>query len=110
MATLLTAFEENPQAVIRELRMLPGIRDRAAGEVFSLVVFLSDSYLRLSPPRGGMKGQEDGARRFFLMAQALPIELQMVLCNRLFHSLKDIVLCKFSEPAFRRLGKVDGKR
>ena len=44
--------------------------------------------------------------RFFLIAQRLPLELQMMLCNRAFRSERDIVLKKHSEVAFKKLGKL----
>ena len=63
-----------------------------------LVVFLSDGLLQLKESReGGRKG------RFFKIALALPMDLQMVLCNRMFQSQKDFVLTKHSEPAFKNL-------
>ena len=46
------------------------------------------------------------AERFFQIAQELPIEVQMVLCNRNFGAGKDAILAKHSEPAFKRLGKL----
>jgi len=47
--------------------------------------------------------------RFFEMAQELPLELQMVLCNRAFGAGEDIVLTKDSESAFKRLGRLRTK-
>jgi len=43
------------------------------------------------------------------MAQKLPMELQMMLCNRAFGAANDTVLTKQSEPAFKRLGKLLAK-
>jgi len=49
------------------------------------------------------------AARFFQIAQHLPLELQMVLCNRVFGVEKVMVLTKHSEPAFQKLGKLLAK-
>jgi hypothetical protein len=107
IAELIDAYERDPDGVCQELRRLPRIRDPHIGEVFGTVVFLSDDFLTLKAVRQPLTASEDRARRFFIIALALPMELQMVLCNRLFASGKDIVLGKHSEPAFRKLGKAD---
>ena len=39
----------------------------------------------------------------------LPIELQMVLCNRVFGAAKGTALTKHSEPAFKKLGRLLAK-
>ena len=88
-----------------------------SGEVFSLVVLLCDNYIALKPlpasssssstiPNASLKEDgEAGARRFLLIAMVLPIEIQMVLCNRLFSLDKDVVASRHSEPSFRKLLK-----
>jgi len=48
---------------------------------------------------------ERNAARFLAIASALPLELQMTLCNWMFGSLKDIIGTNQSEPAFRELAK-----
>jgi len=49
------------------------------------------------------KEKEIAHRRFFVMAGQLPMELQMVLCNRVYGLTKDTILAKNSETAFRAL-------
>ena len=75
------------------------MRDPFISDLFALVVFLCDDLLTLkavsSDPSSSNK-----ASRFFVIAQLLPMELQMALCNRAFGSSKN------SEPAFKKLGKV----
>jgi len=81
------------------------VRDPFISDLFALVVFLCDDLLTLkavsSDPSSSNK-----ASRFFVIAQLLPMELQMALCNRAFGSSKNFVLTKNSEPAFKKLGKV----
>lgn len=75
-----------------------------AAEAFALVVFYCDSYLTFKgEPEicfDGESSKRMSAARFFNMAGRLPMDLQMVLCNRLFGSAKTLVLTKNSEPAF----------
>ena len=109
---LLTADERDPVATRHQLRQLPAVRGPYVGELLALVVFLADSFARLktdeeitgsavtSPPDTTAQ-----ARRFFVITNTLPLELQMLLCNRVFRSPRDVVLTKNSEPAFRKLGK-----
>jgi hypothetical protein len=104
------------------LRSLPEFRDPYIGETFGLIIFFSDDFFTLkadnkastssttttttSRPTGRQEEREDKAKRFFRIARKLPMELQMMLCNRMFNSPKDLVLRKDSEPAFKRLAKL----
>ena len=74
--------------------------DPFVGAVFALVVFVSDEFVAVRP-----SAQASDPARFFVIASKLPMELQMVLCNRLFSSDKDIVLRKHSETAFLLLAQ-----
>ena len=47
-----------------------------------------------------------GDNKFFQITRGLPMELQMMLCHRVFGAEKDIVLTKHSEPAFKKLGRL----
>ena len=96
------------------------------GQVYALVVFLADDFVTLRSSssssssygreesgreRGGGRGdfeeaeeeEQGNKRRFFRMASQLPLDLQMVLCNRVFGSPKDIIHSRDSEPGFRLL-------
>jgi len=44
-------------------------------------------------------------RRFFRITRVLPIELQMVVCNRLFGSARDLIRAVHSEVAFKRMAQ-----
>jgi len=45
---------------------------------------------------------EESPRRFLTMSSRLPLELQMVVCQRMQNSLKNAIVSTNSEPAFRR--------
>jgi len=97
IADLITRFEEDPTAVRAQLAYLPHVRDSFIGPLFALVVFVADNYARARPET------PQHATRFFGVCSQLPLELQMVLCNRVFASPKDLVLARDSEPGFRWL-------
>jgi len=73
-------------------------------------ILLADDFLELVPPP---RSEDDidpmdsfpgcQAVRFFTIFVKLPMELQMLLSQRMFGSSADVVLCKHSEPAFRKL-------
>ena len=130
IADLIDNYESNSTCVTMMLRCYPGIRGLSLSLfLFSLCHVLTDTHSRLSF-RIYLVSQEDfiaqmfalmlfftdhfvmlretaDARsgRFFVMVSRLPLELQMVLCNRIFGSGKDIVQTKFSEPSFRWLAR-----
>jgi len=105
IATLLDSFDADPVTTRQQLRELPGLRDFFIGDLFALVVFLCDDLLTVRAESSPSSNSKEAAR-FFPIARCLPMELQMVLCSRLFGSGKDIVLTKHSEPAFKKLGRL----
>jgi len=105
IADLLDSFEADELGTRTKLREVPGIREPFIAESFALVVLLSDDFLRLRPPASSSSPTAVNCVRFLVIAQALPMELQMVLSNRVFRSRKDLVLTKHSEPAFRKLSR-----
>ena len=46
------------------------------------------------------------APRFFTIAKRLPMELQMILCRRAVGSMKQSILRKDSEAAFKSLARI----
>jgi len=99
IADLLDDYERDPVAVKGRLFRLPHLRDPFISRSFAIVVFYSDSFLRLgntTPPN---------VRRFMEISSHLPLELQMLLCNRMFGSEHDTISLKSSEPAFTWLAK-----
>ena len=59
---------------------LPELRDPFISDLFALVIFLSDDLLVVN----AASSLNSKAARFFEMTQRLPMELQMMLCNRVF--------------------------
>jgi len=78
---------------------------RGAAEVFALFVFLCDDLLQLEET-GDQKQATAAAIRFFGIARRLPMEVQMIVCRRLVDSVKDSILVKDSEVAFKDLARI----
>ena len=107
IATLLDSFDVDPVATRQHLRELPELRAFFISDLFALVVFLCADLLTMSAEGSASSPTpHNAARNFFMIARRLPMELQMMLCNRVFGAGKDIVLTKHSEPAFKKLGKL----
>lgn len=64
-----------------------------------MIVFHSDDYLRFKRETE----KSDDIRRFLKIAKLLPMELQMVLCNRLGDIPGDLILTRDAEAAFKRV-------
>jgi len=105
IANLLDYFAVDAKGARQQVRELPELRDSYIGAYFALVIFLSDGLISLK-----LRSSPDDTQpavRFFTIAQALPLELQMLLCNRAFRSRKDLILIAVSEPAFKHLANPD---
>jgi len=96
---LLERFMANPTQIRHELRVKLGRLDEMAAEVFALTVFLCDDLLQLKP------ASHLSSTRFFFIITKLPVELQMVLCHRAVGSMKQNILHKDSEVAFKSLAR-----
>lgn len=94
--------------------------DILAGELFALVVYLSDGYLKIrddetdtegmllscfSPDDGSSEVKIKAQKRFFSLAAQLPLDLQMVLCNRTFRLRTSIIKKTHSEEGFKKFAK-----
>jgi len=97
-ADLIDEYERDPAAVRNRLRRQPGLREYYIGHLFALVVFHSDSFVVVNE-----KTAHSCTKRFFRIASRLPLDLQMVLCNLIFGSPKDIIPLRDSEPGFQLL-------
>jgi len=118
---MLERFRANPALTRYDIRLGLGLAVELAAELFALVVFLCDGLLQLKPvvsnPVTSSSSSSSsspssisaitigasGAVRFFEIAQRLPLELQMVLCNKVFGSVKERILMRHSEEAFQSL-------
>jgi len=99
-AELLKEYECDPVTVRHRLRRRPGLREHFIGHLFALVVFHSDSFAVTNE-----RTAPSDTRRFFKMTPRLPLEIQMIICNRVFGSAKDIILSRDSEPGFQLLAR-----
>jgi hypothetical protein len=64
-----------------------------AERVFYLLTMICDGYLSI----------KSNNNRFFEIACKLPVDLQMVLCNRLYHSPRDIIPYTNASFVFKNL-------
>ena len=104
-ADLIDEYEGDPEGIRARLRRMPEIRDHYIGHTYALVVFFSDNFLALPEAvTTRTQGAADVAK-FFLICSRLPLDLQMVLCNRMFSSPRNIVLSRDSEQGFKWLGR-----
>ena len=78
-------------------------------KIFALTVFLCDNLLQLKPgliaSTTSNPAAPAAAVQFFIIASKLPMELQMVLCHRAVGSMKQNILHKDSEAAFKSLAR-----
>ena len=98
-ADLLEEFEKDAVEVRRRLRQLPNIRPSFIGYSFALLIFHSDNFVAVK------EHTPSNTKRFFKICGQLPLDLQMVLCNRMFASAQNIVLSRDSEPFFQCLAR-----
>jgi len=107
VVSLLERFLANPALTRHELRVKLGVLDELAAEVFALTVFLCDDLLQLKPaPTTTTAAAAASASQFFTIISKLPMELQMVLCHRAVGSMKQNILHKDSEVAFKSLASI----
>ena len=104
VVSLLERFMAQPEQTRYGLRVKLGALDELAAELFALIVFLCDNHLRLKPV---VISSNQAVVRFFVMVQRMPMELQMVLCHRAVGSMKENILHRDSEAAFKALAKVN---
>jgi len=97
-ADLIDEYERDPVATRNRLRRQPGLREHFVGHLFALLVFHSDSFAVINE-----RTARSDTKRFFGITSRLPLEIQMVLCNRIFGSTRDIILSRYSEPGFQLL-------
>jgi len=98
IVNLLKRYQADPKTVRKELQDKMGVTQWKVAELYAQVIFISDGLLKPN-----IRTREG---RFFALAERLPMELQMLLCNRAFALPKDSVTYKYSEPAFRHLAIV----
>jgi len=124
VVTLLERFKRNPVRTRHEVRVELGFREKMAAEIYALVVFVSDGLLCVrgattttttiaaTPPVAAGVAHDTfttvstaGAARFFKIAERLPLELQMMLCNIVLGFREDIISSNLTEVEFRDLAR-----
>jgi len=100
LTNLLDAFLSRPAQVRFETRIELKIPEELAASLFMMVVLHSDGHLRLKK-----KGSSSRApvKRFFAILERLPMELQMLVCHRVYSSVREYVPRETSEMALRAL-------
>jgi len=91
---LLVKFKRDPEGTRRDLRK------EQPSVLFALVVFECDGLLKTRD-----NTPADRFSRFFRIAHELPLELQRLLCNRVFGWAAADISQVYSEVAFHRLTK-----
>jgi hypothetical protein len=104
VVSLLESFKEDQFRTRQEIRKELGLLNQLAAELFNLIVLQCDGYLQV---REGEKEIDDDetdieikTKKFFGIATRLPMELQGLLCHRVFDSAKDNVTSKDFNKAF----------
>jgi len=100
--SLLERFTADPVQTHYQMLEKLGVLGERAAEVFALIVFLCDDFLQLEETGD----QKQAAIRFIEIARRLPMEVQMIVCRRLVDSVKDSILAKDSEVAFKDLARI----
>jgi len=99
----------DPAQTRHELRVRLGVLDELAAEVYALTVFLCDD-LQLKPASHLAATPNHAApaatTQLFAIVKRLPMELQMMLCHRAVDSMKQNILRKDSESAFKSLARI----
>jgi len=127
---LLKKFNEDPVGVRHKLCGDLGIADVLSANLFALVIFICEDLLTVNTKKkerektakiiietvlrpkeedggGDLKEDDDDHHRpvrFFVLVSKLPMELQMMVCHRVYKSPKDTIPSHKSEPAFQQLG------
>jgi ankyrin repeat protein len=75
--SLLEDYKDNPKGVAFNLRIELGLNKTDAASLFTSGELLCDGYFKL-------KISTELATRFYKILQSLPLELKMLICNRLY--------------------------
>jgi len=85
VAKLLEAFEADPEGIRKQLSRKLKLYDGDHVRLFIVVVLLCDHYFELPPSIENDNEKDSRIKRFFRIALKLPIELQMILVNRVYN-------------------------
>ena len=109
--SLLKRFVDNQALTRHEVRVKFGFVEERAAAIFALVIFICDELLQIKPAPSRSSSSSTTTKpsttiaaatsQFFSIAKRLPMELQMVLCNRAVGSMKQNITSAESEAAFQ---------
>jgi hypothetical protein len=102
--SLLVKFMANPELIRHQVQVKLGLSDAIAAEIFALTIFLCDGLLKLNTTPITSAAVVN-ATPFFEITSKLPMEVQMIMCSRAVGSMKQNILRKDSEPAFKSLAR-----
>jgi len=126
---MIMAYDEDPEKFRAQCQTKLGLKKKYIAELFGIVVLLSDQYFDLpvvsfdlqhinhfkqvhnkskqSPSSTGQSSPQKASIlnqfRFLNIARKLPLDLQMVLCNRWGRCARDVISVKDSEMALKKL-------
>jgi hypothetical protein len=105
--SLLERFLAKPESTRHQVRVKLGLSDALAAEVFALTIFLCDDLLQFKAifVTHRRSATVTSIRRFFKMMSKLPMDVQMIICHRVVRSMKQNILRKDSESAFKSLAR-----
>ena len=83
---LLERFRQDPPAVRMSLCLQMGLRERLVAERFALVVFYCDGYMAVKTWMLAVTGKMKREKRFLAIMSRLPMEIQQVVCHRVYWS------------------------
>jgi len=125
VVALLQRFEEDRDLTIHQLQVQLNLPVARAAGLFANIIFVCDDLLQVtkaSTPESATKplkassatatdvaeeAAEDAAR-FYAIALKLPMELQMILCHKVYRSQLENIRTRDSEQAFRSLARTLG--
>lgn len=92
--SLITQYDTDRRQTRANIQALPVFKTKFVPRIYALVVLFSDNYLHAekAPPE---------VFRFLRIASSLPLELQMVLCRRVFGDARDVITSELAEGAFK---------
>jgi len=105
-ATLMRRILEDEERARYQVRLELGWLDIMVPDLFALIIFICDGFLSFATPDPSIRYQESWRSRiarFLRIATSLPMELQMLLCHRVFGCPMNNIPTRLSESAFRRL-------
>jgi len=95
----LREYMREPHATMIRVRKELGLPSRAASDLFATAVFFSEGLLIVP----NWRRCQESLTRFLHIVDRLPLELQMMLCQRASNSVNDYISANERELAFRRL-------